>query len=125
MAPAPAKRSAAKTPATAKAAAAPELKTKPRFKVGDSVRVDARAAHGHCRTPWYLRGKTGIVVKVQGTFHDPERLAYHRPGLPEQMLYKVRFKQPELWAGYKGLPADHLEADIYEVWLAMPKEETR
>ena len=124
MAPATAKRPPAKKAVAAKPAAA-MLKTKPHFKLGESVLVHERPAHGHCRTPWYLRGKLGVVAAIQGTFHDPERLAYHRPGLPEQMLYKVRFKQPDLWAGYKGLPADHLEADIYEYWLAMPKEETR
>ena len=50
-------------------------------------------ALGHCRTPWYLRGKTGVVAAVHGTFRDPEQLAYHKPGLPAQVLYKVRFKQ--------------------------------
>ena len=99
-----------------------KLRVKPQFKVGQTVRVASRAAVGHCRTPWYLRGKTGIVAAVHGTFHDPERLAYHKPGLPEQVLYKVRFMQFELWTRYKGLPADQLEADIYEYWLTEPKE---
>ena len=26
---------------------------------------------GHCRTPWYLRGQTGVVVEVQGAFAIP------------------------------------------------------
>ena len=102
-----------------------KLKTKPRFKVGDSVHVASRTPLGHCRTPLYLRGKSGVVVAIHGTFHDPERLAYHRPGLPEQVLYKVRFWQPDLWPGYKGLASDHLEADIYEYWLGEPKETSR
>lgn len=124
MAPAPAKRSAAKKP-TATKPAATRLTTKPHFNVGDRVQVDARAPRGHCRTPWYLRGKIGIVVAIQGTFHDPERLAYHRPGLPEQVLYKVSFRQADLWARYTGLQTDHLEADIYEYWLAQAQEGTR
>ena len=108
--------------ATSEKAAPARLRVKPRFNVGETVRVASRAATGHCRTPWYLRGKTGIVVANHGTFHDPERLAYHKPGLPEQVLYKVRFLQVELWARYKGLATDHLEADIYEYWLTEPKE---
>ena len=101
------------------------LKTKPRFKVGDVVRVDQRAVLGHCRTPWYLRGKSGLVAAVHGAYHDPERLAYHRPGLPEQVLYKVRFRQQDLWPRYKGQDSDQLEADIYEYWLGEPKEKSR
>lgn len=88
-----------------------------RFRVGDRVAVASRPALGHCRTPWYLRGRTGIVAGVQGAYHDPERLAYHKPGLPLAVLYKVRFLQRELWPSYPGAPGDHLEADIYESWL--------
>jgi nitrile hydratase len=88
-----------------------------RFKAGDAVRIADRPALGHCRTPWYLRGRTGIVAGVQGAFHDPERLAYHKPGLPLQVLYKVRLRQAEVWPDYKGPAGDHLEADIFELWL--------
>jgi hypothetical protein len=88
-----------------------------RFKPGDAVRIDDRPAVGHCRTPWYLRGKTGVVAEVQGAFRDPERLAYHLSGLPPQVLYKVRFAQADIWKKYPGLSTDQLEADIYEPWL--------
>ena len=98
---------------------------KPLFKRGQAVRVDARKAVGHCRTPWYLRDKTGVIAEVHGAYHDPERLAYHKPGLPEQVLYKVRFLQSEIWPRYKGPSTDHLEADIYEYWLAPDTKETR
>jgi nitrile hydratase len=89
----------------------------PRFQPGDPVRVADRAPAGHCRTPWYLRGRRGVVVEIQGAFRDPERLAYHRPGLPRQVLYKVRFRHADLWGGYAGPATDRLEADIYEPWL--------
>lgn len=88
-----------------------------RFAVGDRVKVASRPALGHCRTPWYLRGRSGIVASVQGAYHDPERLAYHKPGLPLQMLYKIRFLQTDLWPTYAGPNDDHLEADIYDDWL--------
>lgn len=89
----------------------------PRFVVGARVRIDTRPAVGHCRSPWYLRGRSGTVVAVQGCFRDPERLAYHRPGLPARVLYKIRFAQRELWSDYAGPVTDQLEADIYENWL--------
>jgi nitrile hydratase len=81
------------------------------------VRVADRTALGHCRTPWYLRGKTGVIASVHGTFRDPETLAYHKPGLPAVTLYKVRFRQRELWQRYGGPSGDELEVDIYEPWL--------
>lgn len=94
----------------------------PKFRKGAAVAVDAREAHGHCRTPWYLRGKRGTVASVHGAYHDPERLAYHKPGLPVKVLYKVRFLQSDLWPGYTGPATDHLEADIYEHWLTPVQE---
>lgn len=97
----------------------------PRFRPGDPVRVNDRLALGHCRTPWYLRGKTGVIASVQGSFHDPEKLAYHKPGLPRQVLYKVRFRQSDLWSGYTGPYQDQLEADIYEHWLIGADAEAR
>lgn len=101
----------------------PGLTLPARFRPGDRVLVDTRQAIGHCRTPFYLRGHTGLIVGIQGAFRDPERLAYHRPGLPAQVLYKVRFRQPDLWPHYPGPASDHLEADIYEGWLKPLDEE--
>lgn len=93
------------------------LRLKPVFKLGERVLILDEQVLGHCRTPWYLRGRTGEVIGIQGTFRDPRRLAYHLPGLPEQVLYKVRFRQVDVWSTYTGPETDHVEADIYEPWL--------
>lgn len=90
----------------------------PRFSPGDRVRVDARPVAGHCRTPFYLRGQVGEVVAVEGPYRDPEKLAYHLPGLPTRYLYRVAFRQREIWPHYPGSDADTLAADIYEHWLS-------
>jgi nitrile hydratase len=87
------------------------------FRPGDSVRVRAAYPIGHVRTPYYLRGKPGIVERVCGSFPNPEELAYHRKGLPALPLYRVRFLQRELWPDYSGQPDDVLEAEIYQHWL--------
>ena len=87
------------------------------YAPGDTVRVAARPVIGHCRTPWYLRGKRGVVAQLQGRFRNPERLAYNKPGLPALTLYKVRFRQCDLWEHYSGPDGDNLEVDIYENWL--------
>ncbi len=86
---------------------------------GTPVRVCARPSLGHCRTPAYLRGKAGTIIDVAGRYKDPERLAYHKPGLPTLMLYRVRFAQKELWPDYPGAAIDGLEADVYEHWLEL------
>ena len=87
------------------------------FRAGARVRVRSETIPGHCRTPSYLRGKSGVVIEVHGEFRNPEKLAYHKPGLPRQPLYMVRFRQADLWPGYAGPASDILEADIYEHWL--------
>ncbi|MET4700532.1 hypothetical protein ABIE65_003574 [Constrictibacter sp. MBR-5] len=89
----------------------------PRFTPGDRVRVDARDHEGHCRTPTFLRGKTGSVDHVLGTFRNPESLAYFGSGEPAQPLYVVRFRQADVWPDYRGGPNDTVAADIYEHWL--------
>lgn len=96
---------------------APGFALEPRLRVGSAVRVDDRPVEGHCRTPLYLRGRHGTVVAVLGAMRDPVGLAYHRPGLPPQILYRVRFEQSALWPGYAGAAGDTLEADLYETWL--------
>lgn len=88
-----------------------------RFKPGDRVRVSDREHEGHCRTPGYLRGKTGVVDHILGAFRNPEELAYFKTGLPEQPLYVVRFRQADVWDGYSGPNRDTVAADIYEHWL--------
>ena len=87
------------------------------FSPGDRVRVKRIIPTGHYRTPYYLQGKSGVIEGLQGRYRDPEKLAYHKPGLPERALYHVRFRQADLWDGYAGPPGDTLTVDIYEHWL--------
>ncbi|WP_108659229.1 SH3-like domain-containing protein [Acuticoccus kandeliae] len=88
----------------------------PALGPGVAVRVVGGPPEPHCRTPHYLRGKTGIVDREIGTYADPSRLAYHKPGLPKRRLYRVRFDQASLWPDYPT-PGDTLYADLYEHWL--------
>ena len=87
------------------------------FRQGQRVRVAARQHAGHCRTPGYLKGKTGSVERVHGAFTNPEARAYGGDGLPEQRLYTVGFPQREVWPGYSGRDGDRIYVDIYEHWL--------
>lgn len=86
----------------------------PAITPGTRVRVADRPVRGHCRTPWYLRGRSGIVVGFAGRFRNPEQLAYNKPGLPSLPLYRVRFPH----VGPDGTATrDEIIADIYGHWL--------
>jgi hypothetical protein len=87
------------------------------YEPGDRVRVVPAEKPGHVRTPSYLKGKSGWVETVIGPFPNPEDLAYGLSGRPEKNLYKVGFKQEDLWDDYEGPAEDVLYADVYEHWL--------
>ena len=89
----------------------------PKFKPGDRVRVRRAAPPGHVRTPWYIRGRTGEIERLCGAFANPEELAYNRDGMPAQPLYRVRFRQREVWPDYAGEERDTIEIEIYQHWL--------
>ena len=86
------------------------------WQPGTSVRVKNLMPPGHVRTPYYLRGKIGIVERVLGPFPNPEGLAYgHTPdSLP---LFRVRFTMQEVWGSQAEQPSDTIEAEIYAHWL--------
>ena len=91
--------------------------TKP-FAPGDVVRVAAVHPPGHRRTPFYTRGKQGVIERVCGEFSNPEELGYGFNGLPKKRLYRVRFRQKDLWDDYAGPAGDTVDVDVYEHWLS-------
>ena len=88
-----------------------------RFKPGDVVRVKKAYPLGHIRTPFYIRGHSGVIERLCGSFGNPEELAQQRSGEPNQPLYRVRFRQKEVWPEYQGNPDDVLEIEIFQHWL--------
>jgi len=89
----------------------------PRFAPGQTVTVRRAFPPGHVRTPWYIRGRTGEVERVCGAFPNPESLAYGLSGLPRRPLYRVRFRQRDVWPDYAGPEGDTVDIEIYEHWL--------
>ena len=87
------------------------------FEPGDSVKVRQTHPPGHRRTPYYIRGKEGEIERVCGDFPNPEELAYGFDGLPKKTLYRVRFRQKDVWKNYSGADTDTVDVDIYEHWL--------
>ena len=47
----------------------------PRFRPGDLVAVRAAYPPGHVRTPFYVRGMSGVVERLCGVYGNPEELA--------------------------------------------------
>ena len=67
----------------------------------------------HIRTPHYLRGRTGTVLRHPGDFRNPEDLAFARPAtvLP---LYHVAFEPQAIWP---DAGAGEIVVEIFEPWL--------
>ncbi len=89
----------------------------PRYTAGARVRVIDPGRDGHVRTPYYVRGRTGVVEVCTGAFLNPEDLAYGRTAGPAVDCYRVVFEQTELWPDYRGSGSDRLHIEIYEHWL--------
>jgi nitrile hydratase len=98
-----------------------------RFTVGDHVRVRAAfppTPPTHIRTPHYIRGHAGTIERICGEFGNPEELAFGRRDGPKPVLYRVRFRQADIWPDYEGPASDQIEIEIYEFWLeSMAKEQ--
>jgi len=91
--------------------------SEPRFPVGAAVQIRRAWPPGHVRAPWYLRGCRGSVCHIVGEFGNPEEMAYGRYDGTKLMLYRVRFRQSDVWPDYAGTPQDTLEVEVYDNWL--------
>jgi nitrile hydratase len=79
------------------------------------VRDDWPEARGkvHIRTPHYLRGHVGTVLRHLGDFPNPEDLAFARPA-PKLPLYHVAFETQTIWPD--AAPGE-VVVELYEPWL--------
>lgn len=87
------------------------------LSAGASVRVrdDWPEARGPChiRTPHYLRGRVGRVVRHLGDFRNPEDLPFARPATARP-LYHVAFDPRSIWPDAGG---SEIVVEIFEHWL--------
>ncbi len=95
-----------------------------KFIPGDRVRVLNLEFPGHVRTPGYVRNRFGTIERYCGAFPNPERRAYGEYDAPRRELYRVHFRQRDLWPGYTGMPGDTVEVEIYEHWLALASDQS-
>jgi nitrile hydratase subunit beta len=86
-----------------------------RFAVGDAVQVREWHPLGHTRAPRYVRGRQGVVVRLDGVFSVPD-VEYHCDHTREEPTYSVRFESRVLW----GEPGDPVHVDVWESYLEAP-----
>ena len=85
-----------------------------RFRVGDAVRVRNMHRPGHTRCPSYVRGKLGVITRLDGEWTLPDVEAHSPERIPEA-LYSVRFSADELWGdGQSGVTVN---VDLWDSYL--------
>jgi hypothetical protein len=90
---------------------------KPRFGVGDQVRVRGLPTLFYTRTQEYVRGAPGTVVKVSYESIAPEDEAFDRHDQKAEWFYIVRFRMADLWEPYAGCASDTLQTELPDRWL--------
>lgn len=91
---------------------------RPRFAVGDPVRVRPARPAGHTRQPGYVTGKHGVVTAYLKSTLFPDAHAIGRRARP-QHLYTVAFDGTDLW-GPEAEPETEIRVDLYEPYLEAP-----
>src|SRR5262249_23814917 len=92
-----------------------EPAAEPRFAVGDRVRVRDLHFAGHSRCPRYVRGRLGVVARIEPQAPVPEGEAHRGERLLDS-TYGVRFDVSELWGNAEGANAA-VHVDLYERYL--------
>ncbi len=87
----------------------------PRFKSGDRVVAKNSHPRGHTRLPRYVRGRGGVVDRLQGSYVFPDKNAL---GLGQDLeyVYSVRFEARDLW-GKDASANDRVYIDLWESYL--------
>lgn len=101
-----------------RAGASPErdVEAPRRFEIGDRVIAAGTDAAGHTRLPRYVRGRRGVVVRLDKAFVYPETNVEDEGENPE-WCYCVRFEADEVWGedAENGAP---VYVDVWESYLA-------
>lgn len=94
----------------------PEVAIAPKFAVGDKVRVRNLHPVGHTRLTAYVRGKAGVIGKVNAQPWILPDTRAHNAGDNPQSVYNVTFSARELW-GDAAEPRSTINVDLSEAYL--------
>jgi nitrile hydratase beta subunit len=98
------------------ASARREIAGPPRFTAGTRVRVADDHPFGHTRRARYIRGKTGVIDVVHGSFVYPDK-AGNGLGDDPHFVYTVRFDAAELWGAEAAAPNNSVCFDVWEPYI--------
>ena len=87
----------------------------PRFKPGDGVTAINVSRFGHNRLPRYIRGKRGVIERVNGLYAIEDEKAFAEDPTP-QTVYTVRFAGEEVW-GTECEPNLRVYLELWEGYL--------
>jgi nitrile hydratase len=87
---------------------------RPRFSLGDRVRVREWHPSGHTRCPGNVRGKAGTVVRVDGVSSVPDVEA-HSQARRREPTYSIRFDANDLWRDGQRRVSVHV--DLWDSYL--------
>src|SRR5215472_10259622 len=83
-------------------------------RAGGRVRVREWHPPGHIRCPRYIRGKEGVVVRLDGTQSVPD-IEAHSTARRYEATYSVRFDAASLWRdGQRGV---WVHVDLWDSYL--------
>jgi len=85
------------------------------FKPSDAVRARNINPDGHTRLPRYVRGRVGVIERLNGAHVFPDSHA-HGKGEDPRPLYTVRFTAQALW-GEAANQRDSVSLDLWEPYL--------
>ena len=88
-------------------------RTSPRFAVGDRVRVRDWRSPGHTRLPRYVRGRRGVIDRIDPPANFPD--AKYEGVIARDPAYSVRFTAHELWGQSDGNAS--VNVDLSERYL--------
>ena len=90
----------------------------PGFEVGDRVVVRDMHPTGHTRVPRYIRGKTGVILRVAPMAGFPGEAGHFLPAHQEPS-YHVKFAADELWPD--GEPGASVVVDVFQTYLDLKR----
>jgi len=97
-----------------------ELDRNPGFRIGDRVVATGNTAGGHTRLPDYVRGVSGVVVKIHPAEVLPDSTA-HGLGERPQHVVSVAYQARDLW-GEGAEEKVVINVDLYENYLQLEAE---
>jgi len=97
-----------------------ELDRNPGFQIGDRVVAPGNTAGGHTRLPDYVRGVSGVVVKIHPAEVLPDSTA-HGLGERPQHVVSVAYQARDLW-GEGAEEKVVINVDLYENYLQLEAE---